>query len=88
MSLKNTLLLLFVSAGLAANCQQPTTLSGKIVDDKSNAVSDASVYVLNSHSGTLTNKQGEFEFKDIPGGKYILRVTAIGFADVNMPVGH
>jgi iron complex outermembrane recepter protein len=84
--LKNTMLLLFACTALAANCQQTTTLSGKIVDDKSNAVPDASVYVLNSQAGTLTNKQGEFELKDIPSGKYVLRVTAIGFADVNKVV--
>ena len=84
MSVKNTLLLLLISASLAANSQQSTnSLSGKIVDDKSNAVPDASVYVLNSQSGTYTNKQGEFALYNVPSGKFILRVTAVGFADVS-----
>jgi len=84
MSVKNTLLLLLISAGLAANSQQPTnSLSGKIVDDKSNAVPDASVYVLNSQSGTYTNRQGEFALYNVPSGKFILHVSAVGYADVS-----
>jgi len=87
MSVKNTLLLLFISAGLAANSQQPTnSLSGKIVDDRSNAVPDASVYVLNSQSGTYTNRQGEFALYNVPAGKFILHVSAVGYADVSKPI--
>ena len=61
------MVLLLISACMAASSQQPAnSLSGKIVDEKSNAVSDASVYILNSQSGTTTNKQGEFELYGIP----------------------
>lgn len=78
------MLLLLISISLVSNSQQSTnSLSGKIVDEKSNAVPDASVYVLNSHSGTYTNKQGEFALYDVPSGKFILRISAVGFADVN-----
>jgi iron complex outermembrane receptor protein len=84
MSVKNTILLLLISISLVSNSQQSTnSLSGKIVDEKSNAVPDASVYVLNSHSGTYSNKQGEFALYDVPSGKFILRISAVGFADVN-----
>jgi iron complex outermembrane receptor protein len=87
MSVKNTMVLLLISACLAASSQQPTnSLSGKIVDEKSNAIPDASVYILNSQSGTTTNKQGEFELYGVPSGKFILRVSAVGFADVNRSI--
>lgn len=73
-------LLFFINSVILANCQNTITISGQVTDNKANPVSDATVYILNTNLGTYTGKQGEFEFKNIPGGKYILQVSAIGFA--------
>jgi iron complex outermembrane receptor protein len=79
-------LLLFISTGIAANCQKGISITGKITDEKSNAVPGASITILNTQSGTYTDKQGQFSINDIPPGNYILRVSAIGFAEVNREV--
>ncbi|MEI9945989.1 MAG: TonB-dependent receptor [Chitinophagaceae bacterium] len=75
--------LILLSAALVANSQHTITISGTVVDDKTNAVADASVYILNTNSGTFTDKQGRFELKNIPEGKYIIQVSAVGFAVIN-----
>lgn len=83
---KTTLTLLFLLGCMIGYSQQTITLSGKINDDKSNAVAGASVSILNTHSGTVSDKQGNFELKNIPSGNYILHISAIGFADVNKEI--
>lgn len=79
-------LLVFVPGCIVANGQTTITISGKITDDKAHVVSNASVYILNTNSGTYTNREGEFELKNIPEGKYIIRVSAIGYAVVNKEI--
>jgi iron complex outermembrane recepter protein len=87
MSVKYLLLVLLSSAGLAANSQKLIRISGKITDEQSIPVSGASVSILNTHLGALSNKQGEFEIENLPAGNYYLRISAIGFAEINRPVG-
>ncbi|MEP7171242.1 MAG: TonB-dependent receptor, partial [Bacteroidota bacterium] len=62
--------------------QNTAPLSGKITDSKSNAISKASVYLLNTNLGTITNEQGEFSISEIPIGNYTVQITAINYATV------
>jgi iron complex outermembrane recepter protein len=78
--------LVLLTSTTVTYCQQTITFSGKVRDDQSNAVAGASVSILNTHSGTVSDKQGNFEIKDVPAGSYILHISAVGFADVNKEI--
>lgn len=86
MPIKYICLLIFAAGNLTVHSQLTISVSGKIIDEKSNGIAGASVSILNTQTGVLTGKQGEFEFKNIPGGNYILHISAIGFAEVNRQV--
>ena len=58
--------------------QQTNTLTGTVTDGKSTSIPKASVYVLNTNYGTLTNEQGKFELDNLKPGKYIISISADG----------
>ena len=53
------------------------TVSGKLVDDKGNAIPDATLKLSNSTftSMSLTNVNGEFTFNDVKAGTYTISIT-------------
>jgi hypothetical protein len=62
------------------------TISGTVTDQQSNVLVGATVQVKNESTGfatgTQTNTQGDFLFKELPlGGPYTVIVTYIGFAE-------
>src|SRR5438046_952265 len=63
--------------------EEGVTISGKIMSERSEAIRDANVYLLNTNFVTLTDKQGNFIISDVPAGEYIISVSAIGYASVN-----
>src|SRR4029079_18309326 len=63
--------------------QSLVAIQGNIKDERSNPVSYASVYLLNSHFFAISDTSGKFAIKNIPGGNYILVVSAIGYATIN-----
>ncbi|HET7119588.1 MAG TPA: TonB-dependent receptor, partial [Hanamia sp.] len=66
--------------------QSQSILTGKIVDENSNPVQSASVHLLNSQYGAVTNKDGIFIIKNIFPGIYTLNISRIGFAEINQKV--
>ncbi|MVN92190.1 DUF5686 family protein [Mucilaginibacter aquatilis] len=65
--MKAPLLFAFFIAATLQVCAQTYRLSGKIVDEKRNPVSFASVYIRNTTYGTTANEDGFYEFKLTPG---------------------
>jgi outer membrane receptor protein involved in Fe transport len=65
--------------------QQPGgSVKGKVTDDKSNAISSGTVYLLKANDSTivkfaLINTNGFFEFTDLKPGTYILSVSVLGY---------
>ncbi|MDR0364474.1 MAG: DUF5686 and carboxypeptidase regulatory-like domain-containing protein [Bacteroidales bacterium] len=55
--------------------------SGKIIDDKNNAVSYATIYIEETKSGVATNYNGEFTLK-LNQGSYNIRVQHINFETI------
>ena len=39
----------------------------------------ATILIKESGQGTVSNEEGQFEFKNLPAGKYTLRVSAEGY---------
>ncbi|MBI3717685.1 MAG: TonB-dependent receptor [Sphingobacteriales bacterium] len=75
-----TLVLVLIAFGLQA--QTSGNLKGKIVDEHSLPIVGASVHLLNTSKTTLTNETGEFSLANVSNGKYIIEITAVGYATV------
>ncbi len=63
--------------------QQPVSLSGKITDNRSQAIAGATVHLLNSNKLAITDQEGHFSFDNLKAGRYQLEITAIGYATGN-----
>jgi hypothetical protein len=65
-----------------------TSLRGIVSDASGSAIAGATVTLRNSESGvergTTTDASGEFQFLQLPAGKYILTVVAKGFANYEL----
>lgn len=80
----HTLTLLLMSLSFAAVAQGQTGIKGS-VGDGAKAVEAATVSLLNGKDSSLvkimmTNKAGAFEFNNPKAGKYLVMVSAVGFA--------
>ena len=62
------------------------TLSGKITAKNGAALSGASVRVLNSNLGALTNEKGDFQLVGLPSGNQTLLITSVGYATLSQVV--
>lgn len=86
--MKKTILLfiqlLFISS--LSFSQNTTNLEGKVIDQNDRPISNASILILNSNLGAVTDANGTFEIQNIPVGKYEMHISAIGFASVNKEI--
>ena len=65
---------------------QSQVIRGKITNYKSQPVADAFIHLLNTNAETLTDAQGNYVFQHITSGKYIVSVSAVGYAEINEEV--
>jgi len=56
------------------------SISGKIVNSKFEPISGASIALLNTSRGAITDSAGRFRIQGLGSGKYMARITAVGFA--------
>ncbi len=85
--MKNLILLCsLLLISLVSFAQSQSVLTGKIVDENSHPVQGASVHLLNSQYGAVTNDKGLFAIKNIFPGNYSLNISRIGFAQINQKV--
>ncbi|MDD2798157.1 MAG: TonB-dependent receptor [Bacteroidales bacterium] len=81
------LLLIFASANLFAG-----TISGKLVDSKSNEKIDyANVALFKSGStvpvkGVSSAEDGSFRLQDLSLGKYLLKISFVGYSPIELPI--
>lgn len=78
--MKSFNILLLMVLALPAAAQNSASLSGTILDSRSQPLPDATVYVLNSGKAALTNSQGQYLITGLAAGSYTIRITAIGYA--------
>lgn len=81
--MKKILFLLYCSliANLAVNAQQQH-LKGIVKDRANLPIAKVTVQILNANLTTVTDNNGNFEFKNAPKGNLNLRFSAIGYATV------
>ncbi len=75
----NALLILTLTSFAAVAQNQKSILSGKVVSNDGSPVEDINLILKETGKSTRTNEQGMYVFNDLKEGKYILRITGIGF---------
>lgn len=75
--MKKIIIFLFLFAGIYANAQE-FTLSGKVTDNSSNPLANASVYITELKKGTTTNFNGKFAMT-LKEGDYTIKVMYLGY---------
>ena len=70
-----------IGAAVAANpIREGNMISGHVlVKGSEENIPYATVLIVGSGQGTVSNEEGQFEFKTLPAGKYTLRVSAVGY---------
>ncbi len=92
--MKKSLLFLMLAAmtSLTAMAQSKVNVSGTVIEDETKeAVISATVRILSLPDssmvgGAASGVDGSFTIKDIKKGKYVLKVTYIGYQDHEMPL--
>jgi len=75
--------LVCVCIGISSFSQGVITLEGRVTDKKSNPVSLASVYLLNTNLAVFSDTGGYFKIKNIAAGEYTVEISAVGYATLN-----
>jgi iron complex outermembrane receptor protein len=69
----------------SAQAQSTGSVSGTITDIHSEAIPGASVHVLNTNFGAITDSGGNFTIQ-APAGTYSVQITAVGYASVEKTI--
>lgn len=62
------------------------TFKGKVVDEEGQPVLSATVRLERTTIGAVTNERGEFVFKDVPNGEYVMRTSRMDFETLKQNV--
>jgi iron complex outermembrane receptor protein len=68
---------------VAASSQNTVTISGKIMNGKSEPVADATVHILNTNIAVFSDVHGNYTIPGIYTGRYVISYTAVGYAAQN-----
>ncbi len=81
------LLYLLVFTTFAAGAQEGNvSIRGTVTDADKTALTRVSIRLLNTNFGTLSDAEGRFSLSAIPSGKYVMQITAIGYASQHQDV--
>ncbi len=82
--MKKNLFFLFLFVSILTNAQK-FTISGKVVNNKQEALNRASVMVKETNQGTSSDKNGAFQL-NLEKGNYTLLISYIGFKSVQKKI--
>lgn len=57
-------------------------ITGKVINSQSDPITNASIHLLNTQVNLLSNGEGSFNIKNVKAGKYIIQLSAIGYATI------
>jgi len=88
--IRTLLALLASSSSLFVFAQEKYSISGKILSQDKKPLANITVTIESLDQTTTTNEKGGFSFRNLPGGEYVLQLTAVGFVSaqklVRVPV--
>jgi len=79
-------ILILLTFFCSAFAQNLSSISGTITNGNSQPVTGATVSLLNTNYSTTTDTKGGFSINGIPGGKYIIHITGVGYAERSQPI--
>ncbi|SHK79034.1 SusC/RagA family TonB-linked outer membrane protein [Hymenobacter psychrotolerans] len=79
-------LLLFVCAGFTAAFAQTGSVSGRVVDEKSEGLPGVTVLIEGTSLGNSTNSDGTYSIQNVPAGPRTLVVSFVGYTTSRIPV--
>ena len=82
--IKRLLLLTIIFSASIINAQEGT-ISGRIVTQKNNPISNVNVLIKNTDKGIISNRFGEFKIQNVQPGNYMLSITFIGYKSKSIP---
>lgn len=70
-----------ISAVYAVNpIKEGNMISGHVIEKGTEEnIPYATILIVGTGQGTVSNEEGQFEFRKLPAGKYKLRVSAVGY---------
>lgn len=72
--------ILFAALAFCVNAHAQSHITGKVVRaDNGEPIAGSSVFISNTSRGTVSDKEGNFELRNIPPGKYDLVISTIGY---------
>ncbi len=83
MKTKTGLLILSICWSTLTAISQQQRLSGKITDETATTITGATIHLLNTEFATISDREGQFEIRNLPAGRYILEISAVGFATIS-----
>jgi iron complex outermembrane recepter protein len=67
-------------------CYAQNKNSGRVTDDKGNAVAGCTLHVLNTAVTVVSGQSGEFSLPALPNGTYFLEISSVGFAKLEKKI--
>ena len=84
--MKQIFTILVMIACVPVWAQETGVLSGKVNNTNVEPISGATIRVLNTNYGAVTNESGEFTIADLVKARYTLEISAVGFASIKKDV--
>ena len=79
-------LLLALCFLMPAMAQQAKTISGVVLDEKSEPVIGANILVIGTKLGVVTDLYGKFTLNNVPSGQKFIQVSYIGYQQQNIEI--
>ena len=78
-------LCVFLVLSVATKAQKNTdrySLSGTVLNEKSEPLAGASIYISDLKKGSIADSKGHYQLKNIPSGTYLVEIKFIGFKTI------
>jgi iron complex outermembrane recepter protein len=83
---KNFFLLLWLAFPFVGIAQSDYFIKGKILDENNSPIVGATVRIVDTSIGSISDSKGEFEFKNLLSGDYSIEVSFVGYIKENINV--
>lgn len=86
--MKHLLFFLTIALSLSLQAQDTGSVGGKILDAElyNEPLLMASISLKGTAWITRTNFNGNFEITDVVPGEYIMKISFLGYEDINLPI--
>jgi len=81
--MKPIVVIIFVFLNFQVIAQSTFTIKGKVTDNNQQPLTGASIVIHEILKGTISDKEGQFVFDQVPAGEYHLHISFLGYKCVH-----